>query len=399
MKKCHIFSVVFVFLVVSFQLQAQDSIPAEIGEETILYTIGLNKVPDQCNVPLVGIVNVAKGNHKGLQLGFANTTRANFKGLAVGFANTVGESSSGSQIGFFNTVGNSSKGLDVGFFNTIGNSANGAQIGFFNTLGNSFQGLHVGFFNTLGNSANGLQAGVFNTLGNSFRGLQIGFFNTLGNEMNGFQIGFVNITGNTIKGLQVGFVNTPGNKVEGLQIGFINRTRNLSGVQLGFINLVDKVEKGLPIGFLSFVGKGGYQALEIGTTEMFPVNIAYKTGIERFYTSLVASYGPESASHFAFGLGIGALLSLNEKLSFNPEIISQTNINSDWDQIYSLHLNLHYKVSEKYSIVAGPTLVWNHLNSETDFHEPVFSLYQTDFNSTNRLLIGLHAAVRYRLGK
>jgi len=398
MKKHNVFFVLFA-LVVSSQLQAQDSISVKTLDKVILYTIGYNKVPDHCNVPLIGFINVAKGNHTGLQLGFTNNTADNFKGLAVGFANKVGNNINGGQIGFFNSDGNSSNGLTVGFFNTIGDKGTGAQIGFFNTLGDSFHGLHVGFFNTLGNSANGVQIGFFNTLGDSYQGLQVGFFNTLGNKADGMQVGFFNTLGNTFRGLQVGFINTVGNKLEGLEVGFLNTTPKLAGLQIGFINRVDTVEKGIPVGFLSFVKKGGYQALEVGVSEMFPVNISYKTGIKQFYTSLVVSYSPISHNHYAIGLGIGTLIPINEKLSFNPEFISQTTCTVLWDQIYNLHLNLNYKLSDRFSIVAGPSLVWNHLNDGTIFHKPSFSFYNTELNSKSKLLIGLNAAVRYQFGK
>jgi len=395
MKKIYFILAISIFIS-SFQLYAQDSTKVKAPNETILYTIGLNEVPDGCNVPLIGFVNKAKGNHSGLQLGFLNTNSANFKGLQVGFANTVGESNSGAQIGFFNTVNQSTQGLSVGFFNTNGDSANGLQTGFFNTLGNSFSGIQCGFFNTLGNSGKGLQVGFFNTLGNSFKGLEVGFFNTLGNSIEGTQVGFFNTVGNSAQGLQVGFVNTVGNKTEGAQIGFINTTRKLLAFQLGFINRVDTVVKGIPVGFLSFVKKGGYQAIEFGTSEMFPVNLSYKTGIKEFYTSIVLSYNPISQNHYGIGMGIGSIIPINEKLNFNPEFISQTTCTVLWDQIYNLHLNLNYKLSDHFSLSGGPTVVWNHLQNGSTLHKPVIYIYKNEINTRNNLLVGLNVALNYQ---
>jgi hypothetical protein len=383
------------FLTSTFQLFAQDSIPSK--QEAIVYTIGYNRVPDKYNIPLIGFINVAKGNYTGLQLGFANTTASNFNGLGIGLANTIGGDKTGAAIGFFNTIGSSSRGLDVGFFNTIGNSGSGIGIGFFNTLGNSFHGIQTGFFNTIGNSANGAQVGFFNTLGNSFHGLQAGFFNTLGNRADGIQVGFSNILGNSVQGVQVGFSNIVGKEAKGIQIGFFNRTHELSGLGIGFLNLIDTVKTGIPFGFLSFVKKGGYQALEVGTNEMFPVNIAYKTGVKQFYTSLLLSYSPISTNHFAVGMGIGSFIQLCNNLSFNPELLSQTTYTVQWDQIYSLHLNLDYKLSDKFSIAAGPTVVWNHLQNGSVFYKPVFALYQNELDANNKLLVGLKAALCYQL--
>ncbi|MDD4992077.1 MAG: hypothetical protein PHR83_07590 [Paludibacter sp.] len=384
-----------VFLTSTFQLIAQNS--SSPKPESIVYTIGYNKVPDKCNIPLIGFINVAKGSYTGLQIGFANTTASNFNGLGIGFANTIGSNKTGALIGFFNTIGSSSKGLDVGFFNTIGNSGSGIEVGFFNTLGSSFHGIQTGFFNTLGSSANGAQIGFFNTLGSSMHGLQVGFFNTLGKEADGIQVGFSNILGGSMKGIQIGFSNIDGKEAKGIQLGFFNRTPELSGIGIGFLNVVDTVKTGVPIGFLSFVKKGGYQALEIGTNEMFPVNIAYKTGIKQFYTSLLLSYSPISHNHYAIGMGIGSFVPLNSKLSFNPELLSQTTCTVSWDQIYSLHLNFDYKLSDKLSIAAGPTVVWNHLQNGTILHEPVFAIYQNELDANNKLLVGLNVALRYQL--
>jgi hypothetical protein len=383
-----------VFLVSTLQLIAQNS--ASSKPESIVYTLGYNKVPDKCNIPLIGFINVAKGNYTGLQLGFANTTASNFNGLGTGFANTVGSNKTGALIGFFNTIGSSSKGFDVGFFNTIGNSGSGIEVGFFNTLGNSFHGIQTGFFNTLGKSVDGAQIGFFNTLGSSMHGLQVGFFNTLGNEADGIQVGFSNILGGSMKGIQIGFSNIVGKEAKGIQLGFFNRTPKLSGIGIGFLNVIDTVKMGVPIGFLSFVKKGGYQALEIGTNEMFPVNIAYKTGAKQFYTSLLLSYSPISQNHYAIGMGIGSFVPLNNKLSFNPELLSQTTCTVSWDQIYSLRLNLDYKLSDKLSIAAGPTVVWNHLQNGTVLHKPVFAIYQNELDANNNLLVGLNAAFRYQ---
>ena len=361
------------------QLFAQDIISPK--QEAIIYTIGYNKVPDKFNVPLIGFINIVKGSYSGLQIGFLNTTASNFKGLGIGFANIVGSEKTGALIGFLNTTGSSSKGLDIGFFNTTGNSGSGVEVGFFNTFGNSYHGIQTGFFNTLGNSANGIQ---------------IGFSNILGNSMNGVQVGFSNINGNKMNGIQVGFSNIVGKETKGFQIGFFNRTRELSGLGIGFLNIIDTVKTGIPFGFLSFIKKGGYQALEIGTNEMFPLSIAYKTGVKQFYTSILLSYSPVAVNHFGIGMGIGTFIPLNNKLDFNPELLSETTCTVLWDQIYSLHLNLNYKLSDKLSILAGPTVVWNHLQNGNIFHKPIFALYENELNPNNKLLIGLKAALQYQ---
>jgi len=132
---------------------------------------------------------------------------------------------------------------------------------------------------------------------------------------------------------------------------------------------------------------------------MFPLNISYKTGLKNFYTSLVASYSPSSTNPFAFGVGLGSIIPITKILSFNPELLSQTTFSNSWNQINSIHLNLNYNLTDRFSFAAGPTLVWNNLNNETDFHKPFFAFCQTELNSSNRLLVGLNVGLRYQVGK
>ena len=374
----------FLFFAISFQLRGQVTDTVKYQKDPILYTFVINKIPDKCNIPLIGFINEANGNHEGLQLGFVNNTKNDFEGLSLGLSNNVGGKVTGVQIGFFNSVMKLSKRLPIGFFNTHSES---------------FKGVQVGFFNTLGDSANGLQVGFFNTLGDSYQGVQVGFFNTLGKDINGAQVGFINTLGNSSHGLEIGFVNTVGNTANGVQVGLLNSASKLRGLQLGFINRVDTVEKGIPVGFLSFVKKGGFRAWEIGTTEMFPLNISYKTGLKNFYTSLVASYSPSSTNPFAFGVGLGSILPITKIVSFNPELLSQTTFADSWNQIYSIHLNFNYNLTNRFSIVAGPTLVWNNMNDVSEFHKQTFAIYKTELNFRNQLLVGLNVALRYQVGK
>jgi hypothetical protein len=272
-------------------------------------------------------------------------------------------------------------GLNVGFFNAVGNMMNGTQVGFLNTTGNKVQGIQVGFTNILGNK---------------FDGFQAGFVNVLGNEFNGGQVGFVNVIGNKINGLQIGFVNIDGNGVNGLQVGFLNKLHHLSGVQLGFINLVDTVSVGIPIGFFTLVKHGGFQAIELGTSVVYPFNLSYKTGVKQFYTTIIASYGFDTFHPMAVGAGFGTFIPFNSTLSFNPELISQTTLWHSWNQLTSLNLNLNYDFSSHFSVVGGPSIVWNHIYQNSTFTQPFYAIYSNQLDSYNKLLIGLNASIRYR---
>jgi hypothetical protein len=395
MKNKSLLLVLFM-LVVRVLVFSQDSTNVAKHDRNILYTVGYNRVPEGFNFPLIGFINVAQGNHTGLQIGFSNRNSKDFNGLEIAFANIVGSELTGAQIAFFNAVGKNSNGLTVGFFNAVGNAGNGCQIGFANAIGNKFNGLNLGIFNAMGNSFNGTQVGLLNVIGNKMQGIQVGFANVLGNKADGFQVGFVNVIGNKAQGLQLGFVNLLGNKMEGVQIGFLNKIHQLSGFQLGFVNLIDTVSKGVSVGFFSLVKKNGYQAIEFGVSDMFPFSLSYKSGTKRFYTSLNASYGLDANNPDAFGLGMGTIVPVCNHLGFNPEVIFQSTFFHSWNQIYSLQLNALYALSDKFSIVAGPSLGLNHLNNNVDFQQPLFTLYQNKLDENNKLMVGLKAALRYQ---
>ncbi len=127
--------------------------------EYVAYTLFYNVVPDQFNYPLIGFVNVAKGNHKGVQFGFLNTTLKDFKGLKVGFVNTTIGNSSGVQVGFVNTTLCDYSGLQLGFVNTTIKNTEGFQLGFVNIAGKGIKGSQLGFMNITDTISNGVPIG------------------------------------------------------------------------------------------------------------------------------------------------------------------------------------------------------------------------------------------------
>jgi len=353
MKKIVLFSVLLI-LSLSFTL-AQGS--GKNGK--LIYTFGLNDVPNGCNLPLIGFVNTAHGDQKSVHVGFINTNARDLTGAQIGFVNTVGRNMDGLQVAFINTTGADQRGLQTGFINTIGDDAQGFQVGFINAIGGKMQGSQVGFINAV-------------------------------EKMEGFQVGFVNGT-KTMKGFQVGFINGV-ERILGSQVGFINGTRILTGLQLGFINKVETVTHGLPIGFLSFVRHGGYQALEFSFNEMYPYNVSYKIGMNRFYTFPVVSYNPKLVDPWAIGFGAGSVIPMNDEVFFNPELTWQTLVSGDFQQVTSLGLQFGHAFTENLDFLAGPSVVWN----RTTANDPLFSLHNWDLDGTNRIHAGLRAAVRYR---
>ncbi|NLF43455.1 MAG: hypothetical protein GX587_12230 [Bacteroidales bacterium] len=340
--------VMITLICMSVQSFGQDTITT--GNKSVVYTFFVNWVPDQVNIPLIGFVNLAAGSHKGVQMGFVNVNQRRFDGTQMSFINTVGGEMNGAQLGFINTCGGSLKGAQLSFINTVPGTTKGAQMGFLNTSADS---------------------------------------------VNGVQLGFINTTAKHLDGAQIGFVNTS-ISLKGLQLSFVNTTKILNGFQLGFINIVDTLGSGFPLGFLSIVRKGGYRAFEVSLSELYPINISFKIGIKKLYTSFIASYSHNNKC-FSFGMGLGSIIQMNNKLYFNPELSSQSDLSGENAQHQNLALNFGYQLSPKFSILLGPSVSWNHSKYYDAPFKPFFAIYEHDFNTRNHLVVGARLSLRYVL--
>jgi hypothetical protein len=356
-----IFVIFLVSQCISSKAIGQDTLKEK--DRKIVYTLLVNHVPDQFNFPLIGFVNIAKGSHKGFQLGFFNSNQSHLDGSQISFINSSGSGINGLQLGFINTCIGNMKGMQTGFINTAIGNVNGSQLGFVNTSIDYVKGIQLGFTNT--------------TIA-AIEGAQIGFINTA-NNVNGFQLGFVNTT----------------KKVNGFQLGFVNTTKNVNGFQLGFVNLSDTLNNGIPFGFLSIVKKGGYRAFEISSSEMYPVNLAYKIGVKKLYTSFIGSYNAKANSNFSVGLGVGSILPISNTLNFNPELSSQSQLNTNNNQVLRLSMNFDYLITSKIYASIGPSIVWNYKNSEDTFEDPFFALYKNQINENNRIILGAKISLKY----
>lgn len=307
------------FFLVTIRAPAQDETR---DQQTAVYTVIYNAVPNNYKYPLFGFVNLAQGNHQGLQVGFVNTTLKNFEGLQVGFVNT-----------------------------TLGNSQ-GAKIGFINTTRQKAEGLRLGYINT--------------TLGDSY----------------GATMGFVNINMENTEGLQLGFVNIA--------------KKELTGAQIGFINVADTISSGVPIGFLSFVEKGGYRAIETSVNELYPLNLAFKIGVPRFYSYLQGSYNSSYSKQFALGFGFGSLISMGNKFYFNPELGNLSPLTSINNNVTNLAANIRYNMSSRFQVATGLSAVWiNHQQGKNLYDPPFYSIINHEINNRNRILMGARIALSY----
>ena len=305
-----------------------------------IYSVFVNYVNEDFKFPLIGFVNMAKGDHKGLQLGFLNTNTGNFSGL---------------QTGFINTTTGDLKGMQLGFVNTTAGNLNTGQIGFVNT------------------------------------GMK---------EVRGAQIGFVNTGVKEIRGAQIGFVNTTMKRIDGAQIGFVNVAKQkLKGLQLGFINYTDSIESGIPIGFLSIIKQGGYMAVEYSFSEFYPLTVGFKTGIEKFYTTVFWAYRPSrfTWNNFASGLGVGSLVPIKNSFFFNPELNFLNSLGKNNSvQSTSFVSFFGYDFDKRFSITAGPSVTWSRNYGDGDLSKPLFKIVNYEINDNHNIVVGARFAVRYR---
>ncbi|NJK94921.1 MAG: hypothetical protein HC905_08420 [Bacteroidales bacterium] len=190
----------------------------------------------------------------------------------------------------------------------------------------------------------------------------------------GFQIsGFLN-NADTLRGGQIaGFLNNS-RKKSSLQIaGAINRTKeqasvqvsglmntagHLKGIQLGLLNFADS-SSGVSLGLFSFIKKG-YHKLEISADEIFPANIAFRTGTKQFHTFFTAGASGFTAGASTFnankmlwnvGYGIGTSIGNQNKLLFDidfssQEVMYRNNINGAYHW-YRFYMGFDRKIMKK----------------------------------------------------
>ncbi len=312
---------------------------------------------DVRHVQMAGLFNLNGGKVKGGQ--FAGLVNANFDSVkAAQFA------------GLINFNMRSSEGVQfAGLVNTNLHSVKAAQF--------------AGLINFNRHSSEGVQfAGLLNSVIGSYEGSQVaGLFNFVLHDVNGAQVaGLFNVTPRTVGGAQVaGLFNISGGEVKGSQVaGILNVANKVRGTQVGFLNIADSVE-GVPVGFLSFVNKG-YHKIEIAADEIFPVNVALRTGVKIFHTILTAGIRPEVAdtTTWSFGYGVGTAPKLSKNLFLNIDVtsnqVARGNIEA-LNLLNKLYLGLDYQIAKKFSIIAGATLNLHVYNADFINHAKLFTYY------------------------
>lgn len=271
----------------------------------------------------------------------------------------------------------------AGIFNQVGGKVEGAQFaGIANANLDSIRGVQgAGIVNFTTGAVEGIQlAGITNFTSKSVRGFQgAGIVNFAGQELTGFQgAGIANFAGGNVKGTQAaGIVNFTPKDVQGVQVaGILNFARKVNGSQIGLFNYADSIS-GAPIGLLSIV-KSGYHTLEIGTDEILPTNLSFRTGTRSFYNMLFVGIRPEITDYtvWAFGYGIGTSPRLGRKTFLNIEASSQQlnrgNVEA-LNLINRFYVGADFQVARKVALFAGPSINFRVYDTSYNQHPDLFT--------------------------
>ncbi len=325
--------------------------------------------------------------------------------------------------------------IELGFFfNLDRGDVSWLQIaGFGNVVGGKVYGIQAaGFANVNGEDTEAVQlAGFVNTNMGDTRGVQVaGFANTNLGKMNGVQVaGFSNVTGKPSNGVQVagfgnvqigdysgsqfaGLTNIATEKITGSQISTLfNYGRKVHGTQIGLVNYADTLG-GVPIGLLSIV-KSGYHKIELSADEVFYTNLAFRSGVRKFHTMLMAGFKPQQSldpadtSVWTFGYGLGITPKLNRWWYLDLDISSQhVNKGSFTDALSLLnkvYVGFDFQVAKKFSIATGVTFN-GYLTSNsyteyptlfTDYHPKIVAERNFSNDTNLKMWWGAKVALRF----
>jgi hypothetical protein len=336
-------------------------------------------------------INIFGGYSRGtkqIELGFfVNIDREDVSFLQVaGLGNMVGGNTYGVQAsGLFNINGGESK---------LAQLTGGGNINF-----DDFTGVQVsGLGNINLESVDGVQvAGVTNFARGFSRGVQIaGLNNFQGEHYIGSQIaGVTNFAASSITGSQIAGIFNYGKKIHGTQIGLFNYADSLGGV---------------PVGLISFVNHG-YHKLEVSADEVFYTNLAFRTGVEKFYNIIMAGIKPQANVDnkplWHFGYGIGMAPRINRLMNLNIDLSSQHVSNGAFTDHLSLlnklHVGLDFRLAHKFSLYTGITLNGYLTDSTFSEYPALFNEYTPNMiydhtfsdNKNLKMWFGAKVALRF----
>ena len=258
----------------------------------------------------------------------------------------------------------------------------------------------IGAVNISDGNFSGMQMGFFNQVAKNLSGTQFGFVNLVKESSGGAQFGFVNMIGGDKTGAQFGCANiTPGD-LNGAAFGVINMHKEVNGTQIGVVNIAKKYTRGIPIGIFTLIREGGYQAVEVSSDIFHPYNVAIKTGISKFYTTIIMAFSPDFDRKSGQGVGIGSIIDMGRKgWFFNPEANFISTFNKKSESFVSLYPNFGYRLGSNISLIASPYVMWQFVQRGETLLEPTYSLFTKELNSRNGIYLGFHLGVRYAINQ
>lgn len=283
---------------------------------------------------LGGIFNIDKQNVNGFQL--------------AGIGNLVGGTTSGLQIG--------------GISNIVGNNTNGVQIGGINNfVRGHFNGVQIsGISNVVTKGFDGFQlAGINNFVRTSSRGLQIsGINNVVMDTLYGGQIaGIGNWARRGVNRCQISGIVNLAHINSGTQLtGIYNHCKVNNGIQIGLINSSIS-GTGASLGLVSYC-KEGYRSTEFSANEVTPIQINFKTGVNKLYNIYSLGAHVIDRPRYVVGLGLGTKWHAGKFFSVSNELISYLvqfeNFNSfQGNQLYRYQLTFDFRFAKWFTFFAG----------------------------------------------
>ncbi|MDW3194522.1 MAG: STN domain-containing protein [Cytophagales bacterium] len=242
----------------------------------------------------------------------------------------------------------------------------GAEFGGALNMSRSYvQGVQMsGGVNINGELTNGVQfAGISNITLADLKGWQAAGFSNQVDQASAVQMaGGMNFSKN-MKGVQIaGMSNWNQYEYHGVQIsGGLNYTRKLKGIQIGVVNVADSVAGGMMLGVVNWA-KNGFHVLEFSSNDVAPYNLAFKSGVEAFYTILRAGINPHDNQLWDYGMGIGTLARWKEKTFIDLE--ATYHVIQPLDQRFidgvnvstRVQMRFGYRLANKIQLIGGPVL-------------------------------------------
>ncbi len=269
----------------------------------------------------------------------------------------------------FNVLGGYNGGVEGveigGLFNIVKTNVWGMHIaGLTNIVTGKVKGFQVaGISNIIGGTVTGMQVGgILNHNKSKFIGLQVGGITNLQKDtLIGMQVaGIYNRSNNDLTGLQVaGIRNSTYGKMNGVQIALVNYAYQNNGLQIGLINVSDTA-KGASIGLFNYV-RNGYHPIAVFSNEVLNANVAFKTGMDYFYTTYTVGINVFEPHIFGVGMGFGAKINTWKWLSISFDLTANYINELENTEVYDPALNLLNRLDitldfnlGKFSLVAGP---------------------------------------------